>query len=188
VSRLPSNPFRKPKRDDDPFADFFADFEKEFARMQTYMNSLMEEALKNAEIPKGENRPGNPFVYGFSLRIGPDGKPQIEQFGNTPRPSPEIAVEGGREPITDLIQHPEHYSVTVELPGVEKEDIQVWVADQRLTIKVDTAARRYYKEIDLPGPVKSDTTDATFKNGVLDVTVKRDQPRQAPAGTRVNVK
>lgn len=188
---MPNHPFRKPKRDDDPFVDFFADFEKEFSRMQQYMNALFEDALKNADIPKGETRPGNPFVYGFSMRIGPDGKPHIEQFGNTnngPARSTEVAIDGGREPITDLIEHPDHFSVTVELPGVEKEDIQVWVADQKLTIKVESASRKYYKEIELPAPVKSDSTEATFKNGVLDVTVKREERPKAPTGKRVNVK
>jgi HSP20 family protein len=189
VSRLPS-PFRRKKDDDDPFADFFADFEKEFSRMQHYMNDLIEEALKNADVPKGAAKPGNPFMYGFTMRLGPDGKPRIEPFGNTPAThSPEVAVEGGREPLTDLIEHDDHYAMTVELPGVEREDIQVFATDHKLTIKVDTAARRYFKEVDLGAAVKPDSTGATFKNGVLDVMVKKQERRPpAESGFRVNVK
>lgn len=184
------SPFRR-KKDDDPFGEFFADFEKEFARMQQYMNALFEEALKNAEVPKGAQQPGNPFMYGFTMRMGPDGKPRIEQFGNTQHPlgRTEVAVEGGREPVTDLIEHDDRYTITVELPGVEREDIQVFATEHKLTIKVDAASRHYYKELDLAAAVKPNSTGATFKNGVLDVSVEK-QKKQPPVdpGFRVNVK
>lgn len=187
---MPPSPFRR-KRDDDPFGDLFAQFEKEFARMQEHLNEVFEDALKNADVPKGQAQPGNPFVYGFTMRLGPDGKPRIEPFGSTPGlGKPEVAAEaGGREPITDVIEHEDHFSATVELPGVEREDIQVFGTDDHLTIKVDTATRKYYKEVAFPAPVRPDTTQATFKNGVLDVTVqKRERGKARDPGFRVNVK
>lgn len=187
------NPFGKRRKGDDPLDDIFADFDREFRRMQEHMNDLFEHALKNADIPKGKAQPGNPFVYGFTMRLGPDGKPRIEQFGNTPRAGiqagkPEVTLEG-REPITDVIEHDDHVSVTCELPGVEKEDIQVFATEQELSIKVDTAQRKYHKVLQLPAKCKADTTDATFKNGVLDVTVQKER-RSSPKepGRRVNVK
>lgn len=190
---MPAPPPRRPAKDDDPFGDIFADFDKEFRRIQEQMNAFFEAAMKNADVPKGRERPGNPFVYGFTMRMGPDGKPHFEQFGNTPRivapgRSPEIAVEG-REPITDVLEHEDKVTVTCELPGVEKEDIQVFATETRLTIRVDTPARKYRKEVELPARCKPDSTEATFKNGVLDVTVQKERssPPKEP-GRRVNVK
>lgn len=190
----PFDPRKRRKGDNDPFADIFADFDKEFRRMQEHMNELFAQALKNADIPKGKAQPGNPFVYGFTMRLGPNGKPHIEQFGNTPKVTvaaggkPEVALEG-REPITDLIEHDDKVTVTCELPGVEKEDVQVYATEERLTIKVANGQRRYHKELVLPARCKADSTDATFKNGVLDVTITKEQrsPPKDP-GRRVNVK
>ena len=187
MRRLP-DPARKPRKDDDPFGDLFADFDREFRRMQAYMNDIFADAIKNAQVPRGANQPGNPFVYGFTMRLGPDGRPHIEQFGNTAVRRPEVAVEGGREPITDVIEHDDHLSVTVELPGVEKEDVQVYATEALLTIKVDAAGRKYYKEIALPAKVRPETTEATFKNGVLDVALRKVERRGADPGHRVNVK
>ena len=56
-----------------------------------------------------------PFVYGFSMRVGPDGKPHIEKFGNTeaspfdmsaraPAGGSSEAPGGSREPLTDVIE------------------------------------------------------------------------------------
>jgi HSP20 family protein len=189
------DPTRKPRKEDDnPFGDLFADFDREFRRMQEQMNQLFEAALRNADVPKGPMRPGNPFMYGFTLRLGPDGRPHIEHFGNTPAARPEVAVEGGRieggrEPVTDLIEHPDHFSITMELPGIEKEDVQVFATEERLTLKVDTATRRYYKEVGLPAKVVPESCEATFKNGVLDVTLQKRETRSPPErGHRVNVK
>lgn len=184
-------PSRKPRKEDDedPMGDLFRDFDQEFRRMQEYMNSFFQEALKHADIPKGAGQPGNPFVYGFTMRLGPDGKPHFEQFGNTPKVGrPEVAVEGGREPITDLIEHADHITLTAELPGVEKDDVQVYATEDKLTLKVDTAARKYYKEIALPAPVQPDSTEATFKNGVLDVSIRKQERSPPRRGHRVNVK
>jgi len=188
-------PRRREPSGDDPFGDFFADFDKEFRRIQESMQSMVEDAMKRAQVPQGGSRPGDPFVYGFTMRLGPDGKPQFQSFGNTGAPhaagpgSPEIAPEGGREPVTDLIEHDDHFSVTVELPGVEKEDVEVYATESQLTIRVSTPQRRYYKEVALAGKVKPETTEATFKNGVLDVSIQKAEPRERKdPGRRVNVK
>jgi HSP20 family protein len=182
-------PTRKDRKDEDPFADLFADFEREFRRMQGHLNELFEEALKQPGHLGNVGQPGNPFVYGFSVRLGPDGKPHFEQFGNVPHPlRPEAVVEGGREPLTDVIDHDDSITVTAELPGVEKEDVQVYATERQLTVKVDTAQRKYYKEVALPAAVRPESTEATFKNGVLDVTVRKQQRTPAPTGHRVNVK
>jgi HSP20 family protein len=119
------------------------------------------------------------------MRVGPDGKPQIREFGNTPggcrddsckieRKDKDAPMSiGGREPLTDVMETEKHVAVTVELPGVEKEDIVLDATEKTLTIKVNTEDRRFYKEVDLPCNVKPDTAKASYKNGVLDITLER---------------
>ncbi|MEW6070293.1 MAG: archaeal heat shock protein Hsp20 [Candidatus Thermoplasmatota archaeon] len=166
----------------DEFEDLFGDeFDKEFERMRKHIEELMESLFR------GEVKPGmhGPFVYGFSMKIGPDGKPQIQEFGSTPKKGLEIAE---REPLTDVLESEEEVTVTVELPGVEKEDINLTATEEELTIDVDTAKRKYHRDIKLPCKVLPDTTSATYKNGVLDVVMKRAEKKEKKPGKRVEIK
>jgi HSP20 family protein len=162
--------------------EFFADFEKEFARMQGMINKIMEDAMKHASSPQREQ----PFVYGFSMRIGKDGVPHLTPFGSSAQNVPtvgEAAIEGAaeeiREPLSDVIEGEKDVAVTVELPGVEKGDVSLHVGDEAITVRVDKGARRYHKVIRLPCKVVPNTAKATFKNSILDVTVQRRE-RQDP--------
>ena len=68
--------------------------------------------------------------------------------------------------------------MTAEVPGVAKEDIQLEVAEDTLTIKVDTKDRKYYKEVKLPCEVDEKSAKATYQNGVLDVEFKKLKPKK----------
>lgn len=157
--------------------EFFADFEKEFARMQSMIGKIMEDAMKHAESPQRDQ----PFVYGFSMRVGKDGMPHLTPFGSAAQNVPgSPVVEAGeevREPLSDVIDGEKEISVTVELPGVEKGDLSLKVADELVTVRVDKGPRRYHKIIRLPAKVVPQSAKATFKNSILDVTLERQEGR-----------
>jgi HSP20 family protein len=180
---------------------FFGSFDAEFERMRQYMDQMMEAAMRG-DLTRDDQM--KPFIYGFTMRTGPDGKPHFQEFGNTrnvrrlseSRKAPSCgdgacadgtcgaprgqgyAINGSREPLTDVIDCGDSIAVTVELPGVEKKDIHLEVAEDFLTIRVDTEGRRYFKEVELPAPVEEGTTKASYKNGVLDVTLKKSQDKR----------
>ncbi|MDI6855436.1 MAG: Hsp20/alpha crystallin family protein [Candidatus Thermoplasmatota archaeon] len=176
---------RKKRKQRWPFNEFdelFGDeFEREFERMRKHLDELME------ELYKAEVKPTllGPFVYGFSMRIGADGKPQIQQFGSTPKKGLEIAE---REPLTDVLEGEEVVTVTVELPGVAKEDIDLTATEDVLTIDVAAEKRKYHRDIKLPCRVLPDTTTATYKNGVLDIVIKRAEKKEKKPGKKVEIK
>ena len=173
-------------RDDffDPWGDdFFGfDIEREFRRMEEWINRIMR------EFGRGEIR--GPYVYGFSMRIGPDGKPQIQEFGNVPRRIPGVSEDMAeyREPLVDVMEDDKTISVTAELPGVSKDDIDLNLSDdnQTLVIKVDSPDRKYYKEVVLPAKVKPNKVKATYKNGILDVVFEREKPKETK-GRRIKI-
>jgi HSP20 family protein len=153
---------------------FDFDIDDEIERIERRMERHFEHF---EELPELE-----PFIYGFSMRVGPDGVPQIRQFGNTTRgfrPTEE------REPLTDVIEHDHDVSVTMELPGVERGDIGLTTTQSTLTVDVDTPRRRYHRVVDLPCEIKPDTTTATYKNGVLDVVMDK---AERGAGFRVGIR
>lgn len=153
----------------------FGDVDREFDRMREYMDNIMRRTMRG-EINQGEH---GPFVYGFSMRLGPDGKPRIEEFGNTKPPKKLESKEGGqfgiseREPLTDVIECDDSISITLEIPGVDKDEIELRVEEDKVSINVDTTSRKYFKEIPLKAKVDPNTSKATYKNGVLDIILKK---------------
>ena len=179
--RRKKNPFDIFGIDDDFIKDFFDDdhVKEDLKRMYEEMMKMFQ----NAE-------PGKPFVHGFKIQFGPDGKPRIEDFGNRTVRSPQgkHQISDEREPLTDVIECNDDISVTVEIPGVEKDDINLTATENTLEIKVDTPQRKYHKTLNLPSEVKPKTTNATYKNGILDVVIKRKaKKKDDTGGYRVNI-
>ena len=158
-----------------PFFEMFSEFDQ----MDEMMDEMMKKAFGDMESLKAR---GKPLVYGFSMKIGPDGKPKIRQFGDMQPTEGKIEVKDLREPLVDVIEHEKEIDVLAELPGVEKENIDIHAAEDRLTIKVP---EKFHKQIVLPAKVKEGTVKAHYKNGVLTVTLKK-QNASAP-GKRVEV-
>lgn len=146
------------------------------------MDRLMDEMMRKAmELPKTSEGP-QPFVYGFSMSVGEDGKPVVREFGNVEPSSRGPVLKEEREPLVDVLQEGSEVVVVTELPGVEKEQINLEATDRSLKIAVESSKRRYFKELELPHLVDPRTAKAAYKNGVLEVRfAKSDEKRPTRA-------
>ena len=143
----------------------FFDMFDEFERMDKMINEMFEKSMKDFEKIK----PGKNYVYGFSMKIGPDGKPVIEEFGNIKPDKQEVKVSDEREPITDIIDHGDNVSIISELPGVEENEIHVEYKNNKVVLDIP---EKFHKEIEVPnGDPK--TLKWRFKNGVLEIDVEK---------------
>lgn len=168
--------------------------EKEFKEFTT---RVPKNYMRERKLPDGKNvREWGPFVYGYTMTIGPDGKPKIQEFGNVkpslkPSPfgvaKPQFDVREEREPLVDVITTDKEVKIIVELPGVEKEDIKLHGTEETLTISVDTAQRKYYKELELPETVDPKSAQTSYKNGVLEVTLKKAKKKKKPKGEPIEL-
>jgi len=156
----------------DPFDEFFGDFGS-FRGIDEMMNEMMKGLFNSGA--RIEN--GKPFVYGFSMKTGPDGKPIVQEFGNV-KPGAKPVVSDAREPLVDVVEREKEIIVIAEMPGVNKEDIDLEVVEGGLEIRVDTPNKKYYKVVQLPGAVAEDATDASYNNGVLEVKLKRREGKK----------
>ena len=140
------------------------------------------------DMPTGM-KPASSFVRGYNVHIGPDGKPRIQEFGNYPQKtsSGRKGFSEERKPLVDIIENHNNVAITVEVPGVEKEDINLDIKDEKLEIKVDRHDRKYHKVIDLPCNVKPKTTKATYKNGVLDIEIEKKKKLNNKGGYKANI-
>jgi HSP20 family protein len=86
----------------------------------------------------------------------------------------------------ELYREDDAYVVYVELPGYDREDIEVRLVDHRLHVSADHEAdeRRgqavYHRSIGLPHVVEADRATATYEDGVLVVTVPVTERRRKP--------
>ena len=168
------------------FRGGLGDIDSVFKEMEEMMAKEFEELSKRAPeslvreqtLPDGTKmKSWGPFVYGYSVTVGPDGKPKVREFGNfkaeTRLGKPHVDVKENREPLADVIPGDGEIRVIVELPGVEKKDIKLSGTENKLTISVNTPERKYFKEVELPAKIETKKATSKYKNGVLDITVPK---------------
>ena len=90
-------------------------------------------------------------------------------------------------PHVELVERDKDVRITAELPGLEEEDIELQVEDNVLTLKGEKRhehddetrrySERYYgrfeRRLALPTEVDDERAEATFRNGVLSVTLPK---------------
>ena len=177
----------------------FGDIDEIFREMQEMIDKefkdlaerVPRDLVRERELPDGSKaKEWGPFVYGYSVTIGPDGKPQVREFGNIKPEAkfgkPQINITEEREPLVDIMSTDGEVKVVAELPGVEKNDIKLKGTEKTLTISVDTPRRKYYKEVELPAKVEPKNAKSTYKNGVLEVTVQK-RKEEKPVGEPIRI-
>jgi len=95
----------------------------------------------------------------------------------------------GRMPKVDVINRDKEVVVKAELPGVNKDDVDVTVSDDSLTIKASTkheevkeedeyhrrelSSGSFVRTIQLPATVNASEAVASFKDGMLELTLPK---------------
>lgn len=109
------------------------------------------------------------------------------------------ALLGKRLPKIDVIDREQEILVRAELPGVAKDDLDVSIDEQTVTLRASTRQEKkeedghYYhheisqgtflRSVPLPCAVNGEQAKANFKDGVLELTVPK-----APSARRKTVK
>lgn len=114
---------------------------------------------------------------------------QLHLGGPGPLGGHHLAPFAGKSPSVDVIDREEELLIKAELPGVDKKDINISIANNVLTLEATMAKEEkeeksdYYRQeicrgsyrrsIQLPAAVKEDEAKATFKNGILELTLPK---------------
>ena len=176
-------------RRDDDWDDIFNDMYDEFGLDMRKINKEIARFWGSIMRDDTNSKVMGPYVYGFSYKVGPDGKPVFQEFGNVPRNAigqKDEPQEGYREPLTDLNEDKENVYITYELPGVDKKDIDLTVNETNIELKVDKGSRKYYKNIEFSTGVDIDSVIAKFTNGVLDITIKKLNSRSGGKAVKID--
>ena len=131
------------------------------------------EIKKEGEINLGHLKKGMKGVFGFSIKTAVGGEPIVEPFGNIKKTPKGPTVEEEREPITDVFDEKEDVRVYAEMPGVNEKDVKMELKGDILDISAQTGDRKYRKEVLLPTKVKPGTLTSSYKNGILEIKIKK---------------
>jgi HSP20 family protein len=172
--------------------EFFEDVFRGFDQMRREMEREFEDIEKT--VPKdlvreyntpqgGKVREVGPLVYGYSMTVGPDGKPKVKEFGNI-KPArrygfgtgfgrPEIS--GEMEPLADVTTTDKEIKVVIEMPGLSKDKIKVDAYEDKVEVKSDDPQRKYHRIVELPPEADIETARCAYNNGILEITFNKKE-------------
>ncbi len=176
--------------------DWFSEMEKRMLAEMMKMRQMMEMDTEMPMFPDSlladdwpDMLPEEPVVHSYGYRMVkiPGQEPIIEQWGDMPEwgspmigtgkraPTPESV--GGRpdekDPMLDINETDSEVMVTMELPGFKKDGIELYLNGNSLAVKASSEEREAEKVIPLPAAVDEESIRATYRNGVLDVSMKK---------------
>ncbi len=161
---------------------FFDDeFDRLFNRMsRSFLNldDLFEEVKSTGSV-------SGPFCYGYTMTVGPDGKPVVKEYGNV---NPGLLPTADtREPLVDTLVDDKEKVVKLvaEMPGVEKKDVKIVVDGKIVNIDAENGDKKYHAKVPIQHKVDENSVKASYKNGILEIIFK--QAEEKPTGKTVEV-
>ena len=109
-------------------------------------------------------------------------------------PVPGERMPALRTAVADLQETDENVIATIELPGMKKEDISLTVSEHYLEIKAERKEEEkeekegykswrskyagFYRKLPMPSTVDPDSAKATYRNGILEVTIPKIEKKK----------
>jgi HSP20 family protein len=133
----------------------------------------------------------------------------FRDFGLAPRSRTSRSLfespsrEGRWAPRVEAVQKGDRFIVRADLPGLKKDDVQVELGENAVTIRGERREQheeeregfyhsereygQFYRTIPLPEGVIAESAQASFRNGVLEITMQAP-PAEATRGRRLEIK
>ena len=105
-------------------------------------------------------------------------------------------------PKVDILENDNAFELHFEAPGMNKEDFNIEVKDNTLTISgerkfstekkeenyqsIETRYGSFSRSFSLPENVKSDKINAKYVNGILELTIPKDEKKLLKTSIKVN--
>jgi len=127
-----------------------------------------------------------PYYYGYTMTIGPDGKPVVKEYGNV-KPA-LLPTSDVREPFVDVLVDDKEkvLKLVAEMPGVEKKDIKIVVEGHTVNLDAEHGEKKYSAKVPIRQKVEENSVKATYANGILEVRFKLKEDEK-PKGITVEV-
>ena len=161
-------------------------FDDEFNRIFKKMSNSFFSIDDIFEEFKTKGSSQGPYYYGYTMTVGPDGKPVVKEYGNA---KPElVSASNTREPIVDTIvdEKEKLVKLVAEMPGVDKSDLKVVVQDKSVNLSAEHGEKKYQVNVPIQYKVDENSAKASYKNGILELVFKLTEDEK-PESTTVEV-
>ena len=165
-----------------PFKNIFTDIEEEFERIDKMFES-------DFRFPSFKMRPVKTGGISITIHSGTGMEPKVEvkTFGDYKKFEPELKRKLGvssieeveeKRKIPKVVEEPEtkikkignKQIISIKLPGVKGEDIEIRKLEQSIEVKAFAGDKAYFKLIPIPAGA---SVNKEFKNGVLKIEIVR---------------
>lgn len=108
-----------------------------------------------------------------------------------------------RQPLSDLKETDKEFIALIEIPGVDKKDIQLQITENTLEVKAEKkheikiekegylraerAYKGFYRAIPLPTRVIPEQATASYKNGVLEVVMPKAEKKKPEKARKIEI-
>lgn len=159
----------------DEFNRFFGRTSNSFFNMDDIFEELKTNGINNG-----------PYYYGYTMTVGPDGKPVVREYCNVNQES--LPASNTREPMVDTIidEKEKLVKLIAEMPGVEKSDVKILVQDKLVDISAEHGEKKYHVKVPIKYKVDENSAKALYKNGILELVFKLAEDEK-PKGKKVEV-
>jgi HSP20 family protein len=188
-----------------------ADAKTNPAGQQTRQSNESSQAIQTTRGEQGMRRPDlftlSPFE--FMRRMNEEMDRIFGDFGfsrrtsmRQPGPGSALASQTIWAPRIEAFQQGDKFIVRAELPGLKKDDVEVNLTDDAITIQgqrqqehreeregfyhSERSYGSFYREIPLPDGAIADSADASFADGVLEVRVQAP-PHEVSRGRKLEI-
>ncbi len=161
-------------------------FDDEFDRLFKRMSNSFLNLDDLFDQVKSTGTVSGPFYYGYTMTVGPDGKPVVKEYGNV-KPG-LLPTADTREPLVDTIvdEKEKLVKLVAEMPGVEKKDVKIVVDGKIVNIDAELGEKKYHAKVPIKYKVDENSVKASYKNGILEIIFKL-QEEEKPKGKTVEV-
>lgn len=117
---------------------------------------------------------------------------------------PHTALSELRTPPMDLVDHGDKYEMNIEMPGINKENINIDVTESTIEISAkqedsteekgknwlrrERSTRSFHRSLQLPEDLKTNEIEAELKDGVLTLWLPKKEPKPELKPTKVKIK
>ncbi len=115
-------------------------------------------------------------------------------FGRTPRVRRSSRIPMARSPVTDLRDLGDKYQVEAEMPGLDKDDLEIELRDDNIVIDGEKTEEKeeegedfirkergytsFHRQLPLPDEVKAEEIAASFENGLLMIDLPKKETKK----------
>jgi HSP20 family protein len=109
-----------------------------------------------------------------------------------------------RAPLTDVVDHGDHYEMNIEMPGITKDNVNIEVTSNTIEVSAEEketkdeknknwlrkerTEKKFFRSMELPEEFKTDNVEAEIKNGVLTVMLPKVEPKPKDKPKKVKIK